>query len=156
MPCLHSASLRCLASAGLALVVFDAVPVAAQPLVSMQKVTLPAAAAATAPVVTPPVTPVPVSMRPRPVREPDLPLSPADQFAAALGERDLTKFTALLTADPTLAKTLSSNGTPPLVAALRNFYGYDNNNKQILEKLIDAGADVNAADRGGTLRCRLC
>ena len=98
----------------------------------------------------PPPSPPPAPMIAMPQRPAPEPATPAEQFSQALNNRDLAKAADLVKANPTLAKTLTSDGTPPLVAALRYFDGYDNGSKQIVALLLDNGADVNQADRSGT------
>lgn len=107
-----------------------------------------------APVAQPPSAPAPVAPPPQMIsmQHQPVPGSPsvAEQFSQALNNRDLAKATSLLHADPVLAKTPLPDGTPPLVMALRNYYGYDNAGKQLVELLLGDGADVNKADRSGT------
>ncbi len=114
----------------------------ALPVILASLLLLPDAVSAQQPPPAPP--PPPPAPAPAPV------VSPVDQLADAISNRNLKKVTTLLQGDPTLAKTPSSMGTPPLVQMLQSYWGNDTDSMQMFQKLFDDGADVNAADRSGT------
>lgn len=100
----------------------------------------------TAPIVQTAPIPIPPPMPVKPIVEA---APPANQLAAAISNHDVNKVASLLAADASLAKTPTIDGTPPLVSAVRT-YGHDSlEGRQILQKLLDSGADVNAADPEG-------
>lgn len=111
----------------------------------------PASAQRIVPAPAPPPAPLspPPPAPPPPPPAPPAP-SPADQLATALNDRNLKNAAELLTASPSLAKGRASDGSPPLVSLMRNYWGNDNDGRQLLQKLLDDGADINAADLGGT------
>ena len=97
----------------------------------------------TAPVIIPPGPAAPSP--PAPANTPKI-SSTSDQFAQALNNQSFAEAIKLLQADPTLATTVLSDGTPPLVRVIHNYILYNDSSKRLVQLLLDNGADVNKPD----------